>query len=396
MFNPLVFHGNHGANDMMCKIGVSKEGTEIMDKKSRFFILKLENLPLKGALLLKQEALAAGMECALPWCTAALNCEETDAVLFGTERQFEILMEKMKLQPFKGKIIAEEMHSAIENFQRKKYTIRARDYRISIPPTKIMGILNVTPDSFSDGGRYLDVDSAVSRAREMVREGADIIDVGGESSRPFSEPVSEEEELRRIIPVIEELEDIKVPLSVDTYKPKVAEEALKRGASIVNDIYGLRKEGMVKIVADYDAAVVIMHMKGEPKNMQRNPYYEDTIGEIAKFLRDRIEFALRYGIEEDRIIIDPGIGFGKRVEDNLRILKYISAFKSLGFPILLGASRKSYMGKLFNLDVQDRLETTLASDVMAVMGGASIIRVHDVKENVRAIRMVEKIMEVRI
>ncbi|AGB03966.1 dihydropteroate synthase [Aciduliprofundum sp. MAR08-339] len=396
MFNPLVFHGNQGAKDMMCKIGVSKEGTEIMDKKSRFFILKLENLPLKGALLLKQEALAAGMECALPWCTAALNCEETDAVLFGTERQFEILMEKMKLQPFKGKTIAEEMHSAIENFQREKYTIRAREYRVSIPPTKIMGILNVTPNSFSDGGKYLDVNSAVSRAREMVREGVDIIDVGGESSRPFSEPVSEEEELRRIIPVIEELEDIKVPVSVDTYKPKVAEEALKRGASMVNDIYGLRKEGMAKVVADYDAAVVIMHMKGEPKNMQRNPYYEDTIGEIAKFLRDRVEFALRYGIEEDRIIIDPGIGFGKRVEDNLRILKYISAFKSLGFPILLGASRKSYMGKLFNLDVQDRLETTLASDVMAVMGGASIIRIHDVKENVRAIRMVEKIMEVGI
>ncbi len=396
MFNALVFSGTPGAEDMMRKIGVSEDGINIMGKKSRFFVVRLEKIPLKGAILLKQEALAAGMDCALPWCTAGLKCEEADALLFGTERQFEILINKMKLQPFKGKIMAEEIQEALENFNREAYEIRARKHTISVPPVKIMGILNVTPDSFSDGGRYLNVESTVKRAEEMVREGADIIDVGGESSRPFSEPVSKEEEMKRVLPVIEALQDLKVPISVDTYKPEVAEEALKRGASMVNDIFGLRKEDMAEVVRDYDAAVVIMHMKGEPKNMQLNPSYRDTIGEIAKFLRERAEFALKKGISEDKIIIDPGIGFGKRVEDNLRILKFLDAFKSLGFPILVGASRKSYMGKLFNLEVQERLETTLASDIVAAMNGAAILRVHDVKEHVRAIKMIEAIRSVEI
>ncbi len=396
MFNPLVFSKAHGINDMMDKLGVSKEGIEIMEKKGKFFVVKLEKIPLKGALLLKQEALAADMECALPWCTAALTCEYTDALLFGTQRQFELLIQKMELQPFKGKIIAQEIKNAMNNFEKRTFVIRARDHKIDIPPVKIMGILNVTPDSFSDGGKYIEVKKAVKRAHQMVEEGADIIDIGGESSRPFSSPVSEEEELRRILPVLEELQDLKVPISVDTYKPKVAEEALKRGASIVNDIFGLRKEGMAKIIKDYDAAVVIMHMKGEPRNMQKNPYYEDTIGEIVKFLRDRVEFAMKNGIEEDKIIIDPGIGFGKRVEDNLRILKYLEAFRALGIPILIGTSRKSYMGKLFNLPVDERLETTLASDILAVLNGASIVRVHDVREHFRAIRMSEEIMKVGI
>ena len=397
MFNALVFNkSSYDLEHFMRKIGVSEDGISIMLKKGNFIVLRMENLPLKGALLLKQEALAAGMECALPWCTAALKCESTDAILFGTLRQFEILIEKMRKQPFKGREMSEEIKEVIENYAKREFVIEAREYKIKIPPVKIMGILNVTPDSFSDGGKYLSVERAVERAKEMVKEGADIIDIGGESSRPFSEPVSEDEEMKRVLPVIEELQELKVPISIDTYKPRVAEEALKRGVSVVNDIYGLRKEGMAEIVRDYDAAVVIMHMKGEPKNMQLNPSYADTIGEIAKFLRERIEFTLKKGIEEDKIIIDPGIGFGKRVEDNLRILKYLDSFKSLGFPILVGASRKSYMGKLLDLPVEERLESTIASDVIASLKGASIIRVHDVKENLRAIRMLEKITEVKI
>ncbi len=394
MFNPLVFSRNVEIDAMMRSIGVSEDGIEIMSRKGEFIVVKLHNLPLKGALLLKQEALAAGMECALPWCTAALTCHEVDAILMGTRRQFSILVEKMRLQPFKGPKMAEEIEEAIERYSRRYFVVKARDYKIKVPPMRIMGILNVTPDSFSDGGKFLSVDRAVERAHQMVEEGADIIDVGGESSRPFSSPVSEEEELKRVIPVIEELDGIGVPISIDTYKPRVAEEALKRGASIVNDIYGLRKEGMAEVVVEYDAAVVIMHMKGEPKNMQMNPFYEDTVAEIAQFLRERVEFALSKGIEEDRIILDPGIGFGKRVEDNLRIIKYLDAFRSLGYPILLGVSRKSYMGKLFDLPVEERLETTLASNVIGVLNGAAILRVHNVRENVRAVRMAEEIMKV--
>ncbi len=393
MFNPRLITA---LGEEMEKIGVSKDGIEIMEKKGRFLKIRIDDIPLKGAILLKQEALAAGMECALPWCTAALKCETTPAILFGTERQFEILISKMKLQPFKGKIIAEELEECMGNLKRERYDIKARDYRIQIPPFRIMGILNVTPDSFSDGGKFISVESAVEHARNMVKEGADIIDVGGESSRPFSSPVSEEEEMRRILPVIEELSDLKVPISVDTYKPKVAEEALKRGASIVNDIFGLRKEGMAEVVRDYDAAVVIMHMKGEPKNMQMKPSYEDTIGEIMRFFRERVEFALSKGIEEDKIILDPGIGFGKRVDDNLMLIRSLESFRCLGYPILMGTSRKSFIGKILDLSVNERLEGTIATNVISLFHGARIFRVHDVKENRRALKIAEAIKEVYV
>ena len=391
----LMFNA-HLINDIvkaMKKIGVSPDGIGIMEKKGKFYKIKLENIPLKGALLLKQEALAANMECALPWCTAALKCEKASAILFGTERQFQILIEKMKRQPFKGKEMAMEIEEAINNYLKERFEIKAREYRITMPPVKIMGVLNVTPDSFSDGGRYLKVDDAVKRVRRMVEEGASIIDIGGESSRPFSMPVSEEKELQRVIPVIEELTDLKIPLSIDTYKPKVAKEALKRGVSMVNDIFAMRKDGMAEVVRDYDAAVVLMHMKGEPKNMQFNPSYEDTISEIIRFLRERIKFALRKGIEEDKIIIDPGIGFGKRVEDNLLILRDLRTFKSLGYPILVGTSRKSFIGKILDLDVEERVEGTIASNVIAVLNGAMILRVHDIKENLRAVKIAEAIKE---
>ncbi len=382
-------------NEEMEKIGVSPEGIEIMSKKSNFLKIRIDNIPLKGALILKQESLAVGMDCSLPYCAASLSCDSMSAILFGTEKQFKILIEKMKNQPFKGKIIAEEVEECIKNYRKKEYKIIARDSKIKIPPVKIMGVLNITPDSFSDGGKFLNVDRAVEHVREMVRDGADIIDVGGESSRPFSEPVSEEEEMRRIIPVIEELNDLKIPISVDTYKPRVAEEALKRGANIVNDIFALRREGMAEVIRDYDSAVILMHMKGEPRNMQLNPDYEDVISEIYGFLKERVEFARKKGIEEDKIIIDPGIGFGKRVEDNLKIIRNLNTFKSLGYPILIGTSRKSFIGKILNLDINERLEGTIASNIVAVMNGASIIRIHDVKENLRAIKIAEKIMGVQ-
>ncbi len=390
MFNPRAIAD---LEREMQRIGVSPEGIEIMARKGKFYKIRLENLPLKGALILKQEALAAGMECALPWCTASLTCDTTDAILFGTKRQFQILAEKMKMQPFKGAKMAEEIEVCLENLERREYEVRAGGWRIRMPPFRVMGILNVTPDSFSDGGKFLSVDRAVEHAHRMVEEGADIIDIGGESSRPFSEPVSEEEELRRVIPVLEELDGLKVPISIDTYKPRVAEEALKRGASIVNDIYGLRREGMAEIAREYDAAVVIMHMKGEPKNMQVNPHYEDVIGEITRFFRERVEFARSHGIEDDRIILDPGIGFGKRLEDNLMIIRSLGSFRCLGYPILMGTSRKSFIGKVLDLDVSERLEGTIATNVISLMNGASIFRVHDVKENVRALRMAQAVME---
>jgi len=262
--------------------------------------------------------------------------------------------------------------------------------------TKIMGILNVTPDSFYDGNKYTDVKTAVRHAVEMSKY-ADIIDIGGESSRPGSEPVPADVELKRVIPVIKEIskeintESTKI--SIDTTKAIVAEEAINAGASIINDISALRFDKKMKeVAAKYNVNVVLMHMKGMPKTMQINPHYDNVIDEILSFLKERINFAVASGIKKDKIIIDPGIGFGKRVEDNINIIKNLDKFKILNCPILIGTSRKSFIGLLSgNIPPEERLEGTIASVVISVINGADIVRVHDVKEIWKAIRITEAI-----
>ena len=260
---------------------------------------------------------------------------------------------------------------------------------------RIMGVLNVTPDSFYDGGRYIDFDKAVERGIQMVKEGADIIDIGGESTRPFSEPVPEEEELRRVIPVIEKLrKSTDIPISIDTRKSGVAEEALKKGANIVNDVSGLRDDQeMAKVIKKFNAGCIIMHIRGTPKDMQENPYYKDTIKEIKEELEERINYAIESGIERERIVIDPGIGFGKRVIDNLLILKNIDEFKKLGFPLLIGHSRKSFIGKVLNLEKpEDRLVGTLGVSAYLYLKKVDIIRVHDVKETKEIFEILKAIL----
>lgn len=253
--------------------------------------------------------------------------------------------------------------------------------------TKLMGILNITPDSFYDGGRYFSIDEAVKHAEKMVEEGADIIDVGGESTRPGSEPVSLDEELKRVIPVIERLvKRINVTISIDTQKAEVARQALELGAGMVNDISGLRNDPqMVEVVREFDVPVVIMHMKGTPKDMQVNPYYDDVIGEIKEFFRERLK------VRNKKVILDPGIGFGKRVEDNLEILRRLREFKEFGFPVLVGPSRKSFIGGL----VEDRIWGTAGAVSVAIMNGADIIRVHDVAQMRMVADIVDRIMDMR-
>jgi dihydropteroate synthase len=249
--------------------------------------------------------------------------------------------------------------------------------------TCLMGILNVTPDSFSDGGRYFDRALAVKRAQEMVEEGADIIDVGGESTRPGSEPVSLQEEIARTIPVIEEIsKKIKVPVSIDTYTAEVAKRALDAGASIVNDISGLRFDPeMPKVISKHKVPVVIMHIKGMPKNMQANPIYEALIPELMDYFRASIRLAVESGIAEDKIVIDPGIGFGKTLDHNLEIIKNLYEFTLLEKPLLVGVSRKAFIGKILgDAPVSERLEGTAAAVTISILNGANIIRVHDVKE----------------
>lgn len=255
-----------------------------------------------------------------------------------------------------------------------------------------MGVLNVTPDSFSDGGKFYPFDSAIAHARQLTEDGADILDVGGESTRPGADPVSLQEELDRTIPVIEKIsKSLDVLISIDTYKSPVAEEAAKAGAHIINDISGLTFDPDISAVAArHDTALVIMHIKGKPKTMQSNPEYKDAITEIKGFLFTACEQAQRRGVK--KIIIDPGLGFGKRFEDNFVILKKIDQLKPLGYPILIGSSRKSYLGKLFDAAPLDRLEGTIVSNIIAMQHGANILRVHDVKAIKRAVTIANKIM----
>ena len=244
-----------------------------------------------------------------------------------------------------------------------------------------MGILNVTPDSFSDGNRFFDFDRAIDRALEMVAEGADIIDIGGESTRPYAPPVSLDEELRRVIPVVEKLaERIDIPLAVDTYKAKVASVAMQAGAEIINDVSGLTFDReMAGVIADTKAGAVLMHTRGNPLNMQIDTVYTSIIEEIIDSLRKSLQIAESAGISSQHIVVDPGVGFGKDIEGNLDILRRLSEFTCLGRPILVGTSRKSFIGKLLGRDVDDRLYGTAATVVIALLHGASIFRVHDVK-----------------
>ena len=259
--------------------------------------------------------------------------------------------------------------------------------------THVIGVLNVTPDSFSDGGRFFERDRAVEQGLTMVRQGADVIDVGGESTRPYSRRISAEEELDRVIPVIEALRrEVKVPISIDTLKAHVAREALRAGASIVNDISALRFDPeMTQVVAEAGVPVILMHMKGTPEDMQVQPVYDRTLPEIIGFLRDALDRASRGGIKKDLTIVDPGIGFGKTFDHNLEIIRDLKQLQCLERPILVGTSRKAFIGRILNKDVEGRETGTMATLAAAVMNGAHMVRAHDVEKAVETVRMIDAI-----
>ena len=257
----------------------------------------------------------------------------------------------------------------------------------------IMGILNITPDSFSDGGDFFEKNIAIDRALEMVEQGADIIDIGGESTSPFSDSVSLKEEISRVIPVIEGIcKESDVCISIDTTKSKVASEALEAGASVINDISAMEIDSlMVDVALKFNCPIVLMHMKGIPKNMQDNPQYQSLISDIKEYLLARIDFVVSKGIDRNKIIIDPGIGFGKTVENNFEIINNLDQFVKMIFPVLLGASRKSFIGVSLNLPENDRLEGSIAANIIGLQKGAKIFRVHDVVETNRAMVIANKI-----
>jgi len=266
-------------------------------------------------------------------------------------------------------------------------------FQLDLTRPNVMGIVNVTPDSFSDGGKYSSVERAVEHALQLIAEGADILDIGGESTRPGAAPVGLDEELRRVIPVIEALSKVTtVPISIDTYKPEVMRASIQAGADIVNDICALREDGALEIVTNSNAGVCLMHMQGKPQTMQINPQYTDVVTEVKQFLADRVEACLAHGIARERIMLDPGFGFGKTTAHNVALIQHLGSFVELGFPLLVGLSRKSVLGRIAGGDEQQRLHAGLAASVISVMKGAKIVRVHDVKATVDALKVVEAVM----
>lgn len=377
------------------KIDVHPEGIVLMEPKTRHYCIKISGLNIKQANVLKQESLAVGADTAVPYSVLNLEDKKVDVILMANFKQCIRLAEKLKKQFFNLKKLAENIFEAIENYENPGSRFSISGKTIRIKDFMIMGIINVTPDSFSDGGKYFnDISAAVDTAVKMEEEGASIIDIGGESSRPKARAIDEKEEIKRVLPVIKAVrKKVKCLISCDTSRAKVAEIVLQEGVEIINDVYALRRdERLCKVVEKHGCGIVLMHMKGTPETMQENPYYDDVIGEICEFFKERIEFATKIGIEKKKIIIDPGIGFGKRLIDNLEIIYRLRELTCFGLPILLGTSRKSFIGKLAgDIPPQQRLPGTIASCVAGYLGGAKIFRVHDVKETHQALKVISGI-----
>jgi len=368
-------------------IGADAGGMRRMAPKAVHRVIKIENVKLPAAIIIKEEMLGKGGDAALTRAAGNLKAETTDVLLMGTVKQFGELVGKLKMQPFGLPQVAERLSMILCNLEGGRPPgLNCRGYQLPLGErTLVMGILNITPDSFSDGGRFFDFDIALKHAREMVELGADIIDIGGESTRPAAEPVALDEELRRVMPVLQRLVgELDVPVSVDTYKAEVARQALAAGAHIINDVWGLKADpDMAKTVAQYeDAPLIMMHN-------QKGTEYVSLMDDILAALQESIDLALAAGVKQENLIIDPGIGFGKNLDQNLEVMKRLGEFKTLGCPLLLGTSRKSMIGNTLQLPADERVEGTSATVTFGISQGADIVRVHDIKEMARVVRMTD-------
>lgn len=364
------------------RIGVDSGGLGMMSGKMITRCIHLPAMQCRQANILKQEMLSLGGDAAVARGTVACSINETDVILIGTDKQMQRLCAKLKAQPFGLPPLAAEIDTLLANITHapKTWVTPRREFSLERP--LIMGILNLTPDSFSDGGRFIEPEQAIEHALQMEAEGADIIDIGGESTRPGAPPVHADEEAARIIPVIERLSKVlQCAVSVDTWKSTVASSALAAGAEIINDISGFNFDTQMASVATKSAAaVVLMHTRGKPDTMQKHTVYSDLMAEVSAGLHDSVSIALQTGIKPHSIAIDPGIGFGKDSAGNLEILRRLRELTGMGFPILTGTSRKSFIGKIIERDpVSDRLFGTAATVAISVANGASILRVHDVR-----------------
>lgn len=373
------------------KIGADQAGSGLMAPKAIHHLFKVYDLAPRQANIIKQEMLSKGGDAAVARGTVDSSVEKTDLLMMGTEKQYRAVIKKLRMQPFGLSRLADKLDEMLDNLAGPKpREINCRGKKLIIGErTLVMGILNVTPDSFSDGGKFNDIDRAIAHARQMEAEGADIIDLGGESTRPGYTSISVEEEVDRIIPVLKALVDeIKLPISIDTTKAPVARYALEAGAHIINDQWALRADkNMASVIAEYSVPVMIMHN-------QKSTDYRDLMGDMVQFFEESIDLAVQAGVARENIIIDPGIGFGKTVQHNLEALHRLRELDSLGLPVLIGTSRKSVIGKTLDLLPEERVEGTAATVAVGIVNGADIVRVHDVKEMVRVARMTDAICKV--
>ena len=378
----------------LAAVGADPQCWPIFLAKSRVVAIKVEGLSTAGANILKQTAIACGGDCAVNRAIVSGRVRHTDAVLFVTMRQLRVLLDRLASQPECVSRLVPELTEL-----NGRMLLPARAFKLGRKTvdlgsrTYVMGILNVTPDSFSDGGRFLEPPAALDHANAMAEEGADFIDVGAESTRPGSKAVPAKEQLKRLLPVLRAVKKrIRVPVSVDTTSATVAQAALREGADIVNDVSALAGDRrMPAVVARAGVPCILMHMKGRPRTMQQNPEYSDLMSEVVGFLAAGLKRGEEAGVERTQMLVDPGIGFGKTVAHNFEILRRLAELGSLGVPVVVGPSRKRFIGAVLNAPPEERLEGTIAACVLAAANGANVLRVHDVKPVVKALKLADAI-----
>lgn len=374
-------------------IGVTQYAYKKFISKSKIFSFFIKDMSAAIANILKQEALVTGADFAIAANAYYVGEKTSNGLLIATLSQLQKLKQHSLPQSKEIKHIISDIYETAKRIQKIKYVVLKDGKKHYFNKTEIMGILNITPDSFSDGGLFFNKEDALTHCVQMLKDAADIIDIGGESSRPGAEPVRPDVEISRVVPVLKQLKKRSHTLvSLDTYKPEVALAGLKNGADFINDIYALRfSNEMVRIVKDFNVPVIIMHMLGKPKTMQEQPEYENVVLDVIEFFEKRIEYLLKNGIPEEKIIIDPGIGFGKTAAHNIELINKINMLKNFGLPILVGASRKSFIGKMLDLpDPKERLTGTMATSAF-LYGKADILRVHDVKVHKQLFSMLSSV-----
>lgn len=394
---PLKIDTEEKVYGLLSDIKVSREGIKILAPKILSIAFKIEDIKSWEANVIKQHLLSLGSDSAIERAALIKNIK-TQTLIFGSVSQLRKLSEKLKNQPFNLSEISRKITSYLDNFFKDEFILSIKDKKVKIKKPLICGIINVTSDSFSGDGllnklqttNYKLQDLVLEKAEKMIKDGAKIIDIGGESSRPFSQPISEKEEIKRVIPSLKAIrkEFKNIIISVDTYKFRVAKAAVEEGVDIINDITALRKSpGIAGLLKKYRLGCVLMHMRGSPRTMQLNPKYKSVTEEIIDFFSERIAFCNREGIDRRQLLLDPGIGFGKNVKDNLTIINELYKFKVFGLPIFLGLSKKSFLGKIVGKDVSKRVLATATANIIAYLKGARIFRVHDVKEAEEALKI---------